>query len=175
MKTPILDAKAQGFTLLELIIVLALMVIAAAVMIPNITSSANAQFNAEIRKANAVLRYARRLAIVDATPQTVRLYSLDRSAGDFEERLAERQAQRRDIDWLSDTITLAYQSELNQPDKAQAIIELTFFPQGGSTGGVITFAQNERHAQLRVDPLTGRIAAAYNGDELDQEALDAAF
>jgi type II secretion system protein H len=175
MTTPTLDAKAQGFTLLELIIVLALMVIGAAVMIPNITSSANAQFNAEIRKANAVLRYARRLAIVDAAPQTVRLYALDRSAGDFDQRLAERLAQRRDIDWISDNITLAYQPELNQPSKPQPTIELTFFPQGGSTGGVLTFEQNDRHAQLRIDPLTGRIAAAYNGEELDEEALDAAF
>jgi general secretion pathway protein H len=174
MTTPTLAAN-KGFTLLELLVVLALIAIGSALLIPNLATTANGQFNAEIRQASAILRNARRLAIVQAKPQTVHFTALDRSAANFDQQLAQATAQRSATDWFSDSISLAFQEERNQHQAEQDKIDIVFFPQGGSTGGVIHFVQSERHGQIRIDPLTGRIAAAYNGESLDDEVLDAAF
>jgi general secretion pathway protein H len=186
MTTPTLAADAhrcssrpwpaqQGFTLLELLVVLALLVLGAGLVIPNLANRAGSEFNAEVRQAVAMLRYARRVAIVEAQPRAVRFHALDRSAADFLPRQQALQSARQPTDWISETIALTYADDLDQPARDESAPVVTFFPQGGSTGGVLTFTQGERRARLRVDPITGRIAVAYAGEELGREALDAAF
>ena len=85
------------------------------------------------------------------------------------------QAQRNPADWISDSITLQFRSDLNQRAEDRDDIEVVFFPQGGSTGGVLGFDSADFHADVRVDSLTGRISVAYSGEQIDEEALDAAF
>jgi general secretion pathway protein H len=165
----------QGFTLLELMVVLALLVLGVGLVIPNLANRGGSEFNAEVRQAVAMLRYARRVAIVEAQPRAVRFYALDRRAADYAVRRQALQSARQPTDWISESIALAYGDDLSQPTRDERALTLTFFPQGGSTGGVLTFTQGERRARLRVDPITGRIAVAYAGEELDREALDAAF
>ena len=60
----------QGFTLLELMVVSFLIVLVIGITIPNITSTDNTAFVAQVRRAVATLTYARRLAVVEAEPQT---------------------------------------------------------------------------------------------------------
>jgi general secretion pathway protein H len=164
-----------GFTLLELMVVLVLLLIAAGVIVPNLSSTDTSAFNAEVRQAVAILKYARRVAIVDSTPQTTRFYALDPRQTNFAVQRDKLQAARQATDWISDKLSLQYQSDLNQRSEDKTAVELVFFPQGGSTGGVLLFARDDLSAQIRVDPITGRISAAYDGEPLDEEALDAAF
>ncbi|MES2603670.1 MAG: prepilin-type N-terminal cleavage/methylation domain-containing protein [Pseudomonadota bacterium] len=174
--TPTLVAKRQrGFTLLELMVVLAIMLLAAGLIVPNLGNTSTSTFNAEVRQAVAILKYARRVAIVDSMPQTAHFYSLDPRDQDFATVREELLAERKPTDWISDKLTLEYQSDLNQRSEDMEEVEIEFFPQGGSTGGVLSFAREEMAAKVRVDPITGRISAAYNGEELDEEELDAAF
>lgn len=158
--------SARGFTLLELMVVLAIILIGVGVIIPGVMSRDNNAFNAQVRQAVAVLTYARRVAIVEAVPRTARFYALDPDSADFERRKDELAAVRKPTQWVTDTLQLSYQSDPNQREKEAEKIEVTFFPQGGSTGGVLNFVQNNRSAKIWVDPLTGRIATAYNGEEL---------
>jgi general secretion pathway protein H len=167
--------RAAGFTLLELLVVLALILIGTGLIIPNLSTTATSSFNADVRQAVAILKYARRVAIVEGSPRIARFIALDARSADFAERQRELQAQRNPADWISDSITLQFRSDLNQRAEDRDDIEVVFFPQGGSTGGVLGFDSADFHADVRVDSLTGRISVAYSGEQIDEEALDAAF
>ncbi len=168
-------AAAAGFTLLELLVVLALILIGAGLIVPNIATTATSAFNADLRQAVAILKYARRVAIVEGSPQVARFIALDARSDDFDQQRAAWQRNRTPSDWVSDHISLQFRSEMNQQGEDRSEMEVVFFPQGGSTGGVLAFSADELHGEIRIDPITGRIAAAYNGEQLDEEALDAAF
>jgi general secretion pathway protein H len=171
--TPISNYKRQrsrGFTLLELLIVLSIIAIGTGLIVPNLGITDNAAFNAEVRSAASALTYARRMAIVKGTPQTTTLFALDPEASDYEERLIEANALKSETRWLSEDLELSFQNEV-EPDPATVDkMSVTFFPQGGSTGGLLGFSSDERMAVIRVDAITGRIDTAYNGEELDEEA-----
>jgi general secretion pathway protein H len=171
--TPTLRYKARagaGFTLLELLIVLSIIAIATGLIVPNLAITDNAAFNAEVRRAAGTLTYARRMAIVEGAPHTATLFALDPEASDYEERVAEVESADRSARWASEDLQLSYQSELDLDPEPVDKLVVTFFPQGGSTGGLLSFSVDERAALIRIDPITGRITTAYNGEELDEDA-----
>jgi type II secretion system protein H len=171
--TPISNARRKvsqaGFTLLELLVVASIIVIAVGLVIPNLNNLDNNTFNAEMRNAVAALTYTRRIAIVEATPKTAEFFALDPESPDYDELREQADDKRRDGGWSSEVVKLSYQPDPNQPDEETDHIEITFFPQGGSTGGVLNFAMNNRTAMIRIDPVTGRIATAFNGEEPERE------
>lgn len=158
---------SAGFTLLELLIVLSIIAIATGLIVPNLAITDNAAFNADVRRAASALTYARRMAIVKGAPQSATLYALDPDAPDYDDVLAEANANDGNARWASDDIALEYQSELAPFAEALDKITVTFFPQGGSTGGLLAFKRDDRSALIRVNAITGRIDTAYNGEELD--------
>lgn len=165
--TRISNAKQSGFTLLEMLVVLAIIAIATGLLMPNLAITDNAAFNAEIRKAVATLNYAKRMAIVQAMPAIAEFRSEDSEPAAVTEP-AEDQNDRNSF-WFSEQINLGFQTEFERVPQATPTISLTFFPQGGSTGGTLFFTQNQRQAMIRVDPITGRIETAYSGEELADE------
>ncbi len=167
--------RQQGFTLLELMVVLAIILIAAGLIIPNLASLDSKNFDAEVRQAVAILKYARRIAIVEGAAVTTSFTALDPKQADFALKREQLMAKRQATDWISDKLSLQFRTETNQPEAKKESVEFTFFPQGGSTGGVLILSLDTLNAQIRVDPITGRISAAYHGDTLDEEKLDAAF
>jgi general secretion pathway protein H len=171
--TPISDARGNfsqaGFTLLELLIVAGIIVLAVGLIIPNLNTLDNNSFNAEVRNAVASLTYTRRLAIVEATPKTAEFFALDPDSADYDELREQADAKNLDASWSSEVVKLRYQPDLNQPDEEVEHIGITFFPQGGSTGGVLNFALNDRTVVISIDPITGRIATALNDEEPEKE------
>lgn len=159
--------SVAGFTLLELLVVLSIIAIAAGLVVPNLSITDNAAFNADVRRAASTLTYARRMAIVKGAPQTATLYALDPESRDYEERLEKATVNDGRARWLSEEIALGFQGELELEPEPVDELEVTFFPQGGSTGGLLAFTRDERAALIRIDPITGRIDVAYNGEELD--------
>src|SRR5690606_29564023 len=61
-------ARPRGFTLLELVIVLAIVALGAFVVAPNFSGMNARTFNAQVREANALLNYSRRTAVVTGQP-----------------------------------------------------------------------------------------------------------
>jgi general secretion pathway protein H len=161
--------ESRGFTLLELLIVLSIIAIAAGLIVPNLAITDNAAFNADVRRAASALTYARRMAIVQGAPQSATLYALDSRSPDYDEKLAEASVKDGTARWAADDIVLEYQSELAPRPETLDKITVTFFPQGGSTGGLLAFKRDERSALIRVNAITGRIDMAYNGEDLDDE------
>ena len=164
-----LAATQAGFTLLELLVVVTIILIAIGLVIPNLNTLDNSTFNAQVRNAVASLVYTRRVAIVEARPKTVEFFALDPESRDYDELREQADDDSLDASWSSELVKLRYQVDPNQPDEEVEHVEITFFPQGGSTGGVLNFAMNDRTAMIRVDPITGRIATAYNGEEPEKE------
>jgi general secretion pathway protein H len=139
---------SRGFTLLELLFVLALMVLMLALVPPLLTGSVSgAQLKAAARELAAGLSQARSEAILRQRDAVLvldvdrRSYQITGTARVF--RLPEK------LDFKLYTA----QSEL-AGGSAGAI---RFFPDGSSTGGRITVSAGERSFGVDVDWLTGRV------------------
>ena len=161
------EIRARGFTLLELLVVLALVLVATTLILPNLGTTDNAAFNAQLRRAVVTLTHARRLAIVEATPQVASFHVLDPDSADYGARLQALDGNSSSANWVAGEVALRFQYEANQPAEAADSVDITFFPQGGSTGGVLTLMLGERSARIRVDPITGRIATALGAEDFD--------
>lgn len=163
-------SRTRGFTLLELLVVLSIIAIATGLIAPNLAITDNSAFNAEVRHAASALTYARRMAIVKGAPQTTTLFALDPEASDYDERLEEVNALTSESRWVSEDLELSFQNEVDPDPETVGKMSVTFFPQGGSTGGLLGFSSDKRMAMIRVDAITGRIDTAYNGEELEDGA-----
>ena len=90
--------QQRGFTLLELMVVLALILIAAGLIVPNLGSLDSKSFDAEVRQAVAILKYARRIAIVEGTPVTTHFTALDTKQKDFALKREQLMAAHKSTD-----------------------------------------------------------------------------
>ena len=140
---------SAGVTLLELLIVLSIMAIVAALVLPMFGGGVSTgELKGAARQVAAGLRLARSEAL--ATRQETRVL-LDLEHRTFHiDRDARLSALPRQIELKLFTA----QSDLVS-DKVGAI---RFFPDGGSNGGRITLAVGERKYDVDVDWLTGRVA-----------------
>ena len=78
--------RNNGFTLLELLVVLSIIAIATSLIIPSINSTTTNAFTAEVRNAASALNYARRIAIVDSSPKTAYFIAYAQEDIEFLER-----------------------------------------------------------------------------------------
>jgi len=150
-------AERRGFTLLELLLVLAMMAVAATLLLPNLGAIDNRQFDAQVRELQALLNNARRMAVVRGVDASVELLVEEPSTAE------DHTAPRSLIvgRWQPDNLVLRYSAESWQHDSTLAQQDgrllITFFPEGGSTGGRLQLSQDGREVQLLIDALTGRV------------------
>jgi general secretion pathway protein H len=140
--------RSRGVTLLELIIVISLMAIAAAVVVPMISGPSNAELKSAARELASGLRLAREQAIAQRTESLLVI--------DIESHAFMVPPDTR-VHRLPDKIGIKLftaQRDLVS-DKVGAI---RFYPDGGSEGGRVTLAAGERKYDVDVDWLTGRVA-----------------
>lgn len=151
------SASEWGFTLLEVLLVMAILAMASLVVVPNLGRLDVRTFGAQVREATALLNYARRLAVVEGQPATARLHpgtrddDTDPDGGDLPPAAAE---------WFSGATRLSYEDSTEQVTDVDAPLDLVFFPEGGSTGGVLILRNDDREARIVVDPFTGRVTLA---------------
>lgn len=143
--------QQQGFTLLELLLVLGILAMMATLIGPGLNSLDTPGFNAQVREASALLNYARRRAVVEGQMLQVEFVPMnavavpeDKSAG-----IAGR--------WTSPDIELWFAPSTERSQRQDSLLSVSFFPEGGSTGGVLAFRQGERQRVLIVDPFSGRV------------------
>ena len=168
MMTPIFNYKltsrkitrtaSKGFTLLELLLVLAIMAMASILVVPNIGNIESRTFSAQIRQATSLLNYARRIAVVRGHPSTASFYVGVEVRGDEQMTRSARDSVGR---WDSFGTAVRYRDSTDREIDIDDIIEITFYPEGGSTGGTLLLSQGDRLVSIIVDPFTGRIATEY--------------
>ena len=139
--------RSAGFTLLELLIVLAVVALAAALVVPNVPGFlGNNRVIAAADTMLAFIREARARAIVRGT--TVDL-EVDPTTGAY--RFADR------AETIDRGIAIDLTASLPAGRAKGSLGIVRFYPDGAASGGVIRLAGSGRARTLTVDALTGRI------------------
>ena len=141
--------RRNGFTMMEILIVLAIMAIVAAFTIPMMGSGvSNTALKGAARELAAGLRFARSEAVAKRHETFVAIDLAGRRfkvADDPVEHTLPKGAELKLFTAQADIVN----------DTTGAI---RFFPDGGSNGGRITVASGPRKFDIDVDWLTGRVA-----------------
>jgi general secretion pathway protein H len=140
-----------GFTLIEIVCVLAIVALLAAIVLPAIPrGTSRGRIEAYALQAAALLKTDRNLAVRRHTPIATYV--------DAPGRLISSRATGRALRIPADVAFEALlASRCNQERVAMAI---QFFPSGTSCGGVITLSRAGAGYQIRVNWLTGGIEVA---------------
>lgn len=159
--TPISRSNAAGFTLLELLLVLGIIALAAALVAPNLSGVSARSFSAQLREVGAQLNYARRNAVISGQTTVMSLQGAD----GLEQNEEQLEALPENT-WRSATAFLAYSPDTVDPTdyafrdrdfEPMPEVKISFYPEGGSSGGNILFTQDDDRAWAIIDPLTGRV------------------
>lgn len=152
-------SSSSGFTLLEILLVMTLIALAALVVVPDIGELDARNFDVQARQAVALLNHARRTAVVSGTPASATFY--DAAA---ESENLPRAARNSVGSWYGGDIALGYQDSRDRSVDFERLVEFSFYPEGGSSGGTLTLSANTRRIAIEVDPFTGRIRPEANDD-----------
>jgi general secretion pathway protein H len=141
-------AASAGVTLLELLIVLAIMAIVAALVVPMLGGGVSTgELKSAAREVAAGLRFARSEALASRRETGVVL--------DLERRTfkIERDTRTHALPPRIELKLFTAQRDL----VSETVGAIRFFPDGGSNGGRVTLAAGERKYDVDVDWLTGRV------------------
>jgi general secretion pathway protein H len=142
--------RSTGFTLLELLVVMTLIGIAALLVVPRVGGGQMVQLQAQVREVVALLNYARRSAIIDGKIQTITMQPGD----------AEHPVAIQNNTWTSRGAKLAWSDKTTNHPKER--FEITFYPEGGSDGGELIVTQEDKFKmKITVHPITGKIIADF--------------
>lgn len=140
-------ARSSGFTLLELLVVVALMGLLLALIPARIGAGSGAELRAAARSVAAGLKHARATAV---GLRTEALFQLDLDSKNFTVTGDARvYALPRDIE----VKLLTGQQEVITEKRGG----IRFYPDGGATGGRVTVLSGERSFHVDVDWMTGRV------------------
>ena len=161
--------RQPGFTLLELLIVLSIIVLASAIVIPNITGTESNLLTAQVRQTASAFNYARRVAIVEGAPQVATIFQMNPEDPDYPDIRGEI-VLKSDIPLLEQyDAEISFQPDINEEPEVLDIIQFVFFPQGGSTGGILNFSLGDLKARILIEPITGRISTFYSGEDIAED------
>jgi len=166
--------RLGAFTLVELLIVIAVLIIAAAIVIPNIGSAADAQAMSAARVLASDLEVARDLALKTQRPHTV-LFSSDRQSykvvADYD---GEPYAEAEAVDHPAVTgrtfeVTLAERNGMHAVSVADVSFGgdayVTFDELGEpSSAGSMTVQAGDTQIRIAVAGLTGSVSTARVSD-----------
>jgi len=157
---PLTQIAQRGFTLLEIILVLALIATASILVVPSLGGFEARTFNTQLRQAQSLLNYARRTAVVSGQASTVSFNVLPLDEIDQQDS-EERQASLSNIvaQWNGAGVTLRFRDSTDREIRVEETTEVTFYPEGGSSGGKLLFAQADQSGVIDIDPFTGRVTS----------------
>ena len=142
--------RARGMTMIEILVVLAIMAIGAAIVVPMVggTGASTGDLRSAARQIAAGLRQARSEAIATRRETVLTL--------DLERRSFRVAQEQRDVALPAKVELKLFTAQSDLVNEKQGAIR--FFPDGGSNGGRVTVASGERKYEVDVDWLTGRVA-----------------
>lgn len=139
----------RGLTLLEILIVLALMAIVAGVVFPMLGGPVSTnELRASARQLAAGLRMARSEAVAQRRETFL---AVDVAGRRFK---VDRDPKEHALPSRVDLKLFTAQNDLVD----ESVGSIRFFPDGGSNGGRITVASGERKFDVDIDWLTGRVS-----------------
>jgi len=142
-------SKQRGVTLLELLIVIALMAVVAGIVIPMFGGPVpTSELRSSARQLAAGLRLARSEAVSERRETFL---VLDVAGKRFK---VDRDAQVHALPSRIELKLFTAQNDL----VSDTVGSIRFFPDGGSNGGRITVGAGSRKFDVDVDWLTGRVA-----------------
>ena len=144
----------RGFTLLEIMLVLAIIGLASIIVVPNLTGLDARTFSAQVRDATSLLNYARRIAVVNGQPSTATFLVSTQDTEDDDGMRGTSVGH-----WTSQDTSVMYSDSTDRTVHIDERIDITFYPEGGSTGGTLTLQHDDRSVRIEVDPFTGRVTA----------------
>jgi general secretion pathway protein H len=144
-----LRAHGRGVTLLELLIVLAIMASATAIMLPMFGKGIS---TSEVKSSARQLASGLRTARSEAIAQRRETFLLLDVAG----RRFRVGSDPREYKLPRDLELKLFTAQNDLVDEAVGAIR--FYPDGGSNGGRITVGSDQRKFEVDVDWLTGRVA-----------------
>lgn len=148
--------RTQGFTLLEMLVVLGIMGMMAAVLVPRIsTRHDHYTLAANMREISSALRMTRSKAIVSQKDQVLR-FNLDDKTYQIEGE------KPRALDPSVEMKIFTAQSEISHNGREAAI---RFYSTGTSTGGRVTLSLDDDVRAVDVVWLTGQIVPIENPTE----------
>ncbi len=140
--------RARGFSLLELLVVLAIIAAAMALVPPLISGfGESTELKGTARKLAAGLRSARNQAVMSQQDAQLTL--------DLEERRFSVTGDSREYPLPEGARVKLYTAQSEFLDESRGSVR--FFPDGSSTGGHITLSNAKVQYTVNVDWLTGRI------------------
>lgn len=157
--------RINGFTLLEILLVLTIIGMASVLVVPNLTGMEARTFSAQLRQANSMLNYGRRIAVVSGQASIISLNASSEQATDREQDSESSQALLNIVgQWDAAGLELRFRDSTDKEVEIEDKIHITFYPEGGSSGGTLLFFEGERQASIVIDPFTGRISSTYGED-----------
>ncbi len=141
---------------------LAILAMGSMLVIPGLTGMDTRTFNAQVREASSLLNYARRTAVVTGRPAVASFQSQpDEAAAEEDTDIRSSETARStlgpDAPWSSRGVEVAYRDSTQQLVEVEDAIDITFFPEGGSTGGELILTLDDREAVIVIDPFSGRV------------------
>lgn len=160
-RTSATSHRIDGFTLLELMLVLVILGMASVLVAPNFVSLESRNFNAQVRELGSLLNYARRIAVVKGQPTraTIRI-GTDVAADTNAENPVSSTRNAGDAVWWSNGIEVSFTDSTEQRIQVEEELEIDFYPEGGSTGGDIMLSAGNRNATFHINPFSGRVSSA---------------
>lgn len=151
--------RHRGYTLLELLVVLAIIAAAALVVLPQAGKGLDTlRLKTTTRQLASVFRYARLLAVSE---RTISIVGLDLSRAEYWLAVTAPERGREVVRMtyvLPQSVRVMAQPLGEATSRERGVVRFTFFPRGGALGGQVWLegAKGRRYGIL-VDPLTGLV------------------
>lgn len=148
-----------GFTLLELLLVLGIIALAAALVVPNLGGLEARSFTAQLRDLGAQLNYARRNAVVSGQTATILVSSAEAGCNETPEQPLLQHcltAEGISLAFDADAATADSRSQRNYYEPTDSV-SVRFYPEGGSSGGRLELTLGDTQAWIGIDSFTGRV------------------
>ena len=162
MEEPHPAFERRGFTLLELVVVLAIVALSVALVLPALeTGLRHWRLQGAVQEVATLVRFTRNQAVARRKSLQVildasrRVYWLD----DAEAPVLDNpeQAGEKGIRLYALPTDLRFGSLAGEPGPVRGRVGIVFFPKGNSTGGEIQVVDPRgKEYRLHVEPLTGR-------------------
>jgi general secretion pathway protein H len=158
-------ARQRGFTMIELVVVLLIITLSAALVTPSLSRfSKSVELKGAAKKISVILRYYRSEAVhkgavyqvlFDSEAREVKVQAVESEEATEEEKKGERIVTKSYI--LPEGIQIK-EVEAPSPQFPSDFPAIEFYPNGGSNGGTILLdTQNRKGFRIKVNFLTGTV------------------